>query len=66
MAKTTEDIEVIQQELSRCIKYLQSESPNMIPSWYKTEKEKLYTIWQKNNVEFPSEDALRNERPIKG
>ena len=59
-AKVTEDIDVIQQEIVQCIKYLQSKSPDMIPSWYDTEKERFSALWKQNNLEFPSEDKLKS------
>lgn len=58
LAKTTEDIEVIQQELIHCLKYLQSNSPLMIPSWYEIEKNEMSHLWEQNGTEFPTEDDL--------
>ncbi len=59
-AKVTEDIDVILQEIVQCIKYLYSKSPDMIPSWYDTEKERFSDLWKQKNLEFPSEEELKS------
>ncbi len=65
LAKVTEDADIIEQELIRCLRYLQSKSPEMIDSWYEIEKEKLSPIWQQNNLEFPSKESLMKQVKVK-
>ncbi len=65
LAKVTENIDIIRQELTGCINYLKLKSPDMIPSWYKIEKEKLSLIWQRNGLEFPSDvDEFMASSPL--
>jgi hypothetical protein len=59
LSKITTDTGMIERELIQCIKYLEKECPDMIPSWYEAEKEKLSPIWQRQNLEFPSLDTLK-------
>ncbi len=60
LAKITDDIEVIEAELIRCINYMSTESSGMIQDWYKAEKDKISYLWQQNNIDFPSEESLKS------
>ncbi|NES80990.1 MAG: hypothetical protein F6K10_06055 [Moorea sp. SIO2B7] len=62
LAKLTEDVKTIQQELIHCVQFFNKntdDAQTMISDWYEDEKEKLESIWNNLGLEFPSENTLK-------